>query len=77
MDRAEWRADPQRSGAAASMGDIGTHAKNLAEFISCLQIEEIAADLTAFFDGCEADEVALDYPKINDGIRGIAFIHAW
>ena len=44
--QAAWRTDPKRSGAAGCIGDIGTHAENLAEYITGLQIEELAADLT-------------------------------
>ena len=44
--QAEWRVDPERSGAAGAFGDIGTHAANLVEFITGERIEEIAAELT-------------------------------
>lgn len=43
--QAEWRTDPERSGAAGAMGDIGTHAAHLAEYISGLKITELCADL--------------------------------
>ena len=46
--QAGWRTDPKRSGAAGCIGDIGTHAENLAEYITGLKIKELAADLTAF-----------------------------
>ncbi|MDD9921373.1 MAG: Gfo/Idh/MocA family oxidoreductase, partial [Boseongicola sp.] len=49
--QAEWRTDPARSGAGGSTGDIGTHAYNLACFISGLEAEELAADLAAFVPG--------------------------
>jgi len=51
--QAAWRTDPKRSGAAGCIGDIGTHAENLAEYITGLRISELAADITAF-DGCRA-----------------------
>ncbi len=44
--QAEWRVDPKRSGAGGSLGDIGTHAYNLADYVSGLELAELAADLT-------------------------------
>ena len=44
--QADWRTDPKRSGAAGCIGDIGTHAENLAEYITGLKIKELAADIT-------------------------------
>ncbi len=49
--QAGWRTDPKRSGAANCMGDIGTHAENLAEYITGLKIESLCADLTSFVSG--------------------------
>ena len=46
--QAAWRTDPKKSGAAGCIGDIGTHAENLAEYITGLKISELAADITAF-----------------------------
>ena len=54
--QAAWRTDPKRSGAAGCIGDIGTHAENLAEYISGLHIEELAADITAFVKGRALDD---------------------
>jgi predicted dehydrogenase len=48
--------DPKRSGAAGCIGDIGTHAENLAEYITGLQISELAADITAFVKGRKLDD---------------------
>jgi predicted dehydrogenase len=48
--QADWRTDPKRSGAAGCIGDIGTHAENLAEYISG-KIRELAADITTFVEG--------------------------
>jgi len=45
--QAAWRTDPKRSGAGGCVGDIGTHAENLAEYMTGLQIEELAADITS------------------------------
>ena len=46
--QAEWRTDPARSGAGGCLGDIGTHAFNLAEFVTGLRAERVAAELTTF-----------------------------
>ncbi|WP_022953918.1 Gfo/Idh/MocA family protein [Leucothrix mucor] len=54
--QAEWRTDPARSGPAGSLGDIGTHAFNLARFISGLKVEEVSADLTSFVPGRQVDD---------------------
>src|SRR5687768_14716447 len=51
QQQAAWRTDPSRSGAAGAMGDIGTHAENLAEYVSGLQIEELCADLHTHVTG--------------------------
>ena len=52
--QAEWRTDPARSGAGGAIGDIGTHAYNLACFVSGLEAESLAADLTSFVEGPQA-----------------------
>ena len=44
--QAEWRVDPARSGAGGSLGDIGTHAFNLADYVTGLEVKELLADLT-------------------------------
>ncbi|MDH3649716.1 MAG: Gfo/Idh/MocA family oxidoreductase, partial [Saprospiraceae bacterium] len=54
--QAAWRTDPKRSGIAGSMGDIGTHAENLAEYITGLQIKEMCADLSIFVPGRLLDD---------------------
>ena len=54
--QAAWRTDPKRSGAAGCIGDIGTHAENLAEYVTGLSISELAADLTAFVKGRKLDD---------------------
>jgi len=69
--QAEWRTDPARSGAGGSVGDIGTHAYNLACFVSGLDAESLAAELTSFVEGRRLDDnvhVMLRYPN---GARGM------
>ena len=72
--QAEWRTDPKRSGAAGCMGDIGTHAENLAEFISGLEISELAADLTSFVDGRLLDDDGNVLLRFKGGAKGV--LHA-
>ena len=69
-----WRTDPKRSGIAGAMGDIGTHAENLAEYITGLQITELCADLTAFVDGRLLDDDGNILLHFNNGAKGI--LHA-
>ena len=58
IKQAQWRTDPERSGAGGSTGDIGTHAFNLACFVTGLEVASLAADLDAFVDGRQVDDNA-------------------
>ena len=69
--QAGWRTDPKRSGAGGCVGDIGTHAENLAEYITGLQIEELAADLTSFVKGRKLDDDANVLLRFKGGAKGI------
>ena len=69
--QAAWRTDPARSGAAGCVGDIGTHAENLAEYITGLQIQELAADLTAFVEGRQLDDDANVLLRFEGGAKGV------
>lgn len=69
--QAAWRTDPKRSGIAGSMGDIGSHAENLAEYITGLQITEICADLTIFVDGRLLDDDGNILLRFDNGAKGI------
>ena len=69
--QADWRGDPKQSGAAGCMGDIGTHAENLAEYITGLKILEVCADLSSFVKGRKLDDdgnVLLRFQKRAKGI---------
>lgn len=69
--QAEWRTDPKKSGAAGCMGDIGTHAAHLAEYISGLKITKLSADLNIFVPGRALDDdgnVLLKFEKEASGI---------
>ncbi|SLN32642.1 Gfo/Idh/MocA family protein [Ruegeria meonggei] len=69
--QAEWRTDPVRSGAGGSTGDIGTHAYNLACFVTGLQAESLAADLQAFVPGRQVDDNAHVLLRFDGGARGM------
>jgi predicted dehydrogenase len=72
--QAAWRTDPKRSGAAGCIGDIGTHAENLAEYITGLKISELAADLTAFVQGRKLDDDGNVLLRFKGGAKGV--LHA-
>ncbi|WP_299246506.1 Gfo/Idh/MocA family oxidoreductase [uncultured Aquimarina sp.] len=69
--QAAWRVDPKRSGIGGALGDIGTHAENLIEYITGIQIEAIAADLTAFGDGRSLDDDGNILLRFENGAKGI------
>ncbi len=69
--QAEWRTDPARSGAGGSTGDIGTHAYNLACFVTGLEAESLAADLQAFVPGRQVDDNAHVMLRFTGGARGM------
>jgi predicted dehydrogenase len=71
--QAEWRVDPKRSGAAGTIGDIGTHAANLAEHITGLQISEVCADLTSFGKGRKLDDDGACLIHYNNGANGVLY----
>jgi predicted dehydrogenase len=72
--QASWRTDPKRSGAAGCMGDIGTHAENLARYITGLEIEELCADLSTFVKGRRLDDDGNVLVRYNGGAKGV--LHA-
>ena len=69
--QAAWRTDPERSGAGGSVGDIGTHAYQLACFVSGLELEELAADLSSFVKGRALDDNANMLLRFKGGARGM------
>src|SRR5437879_7836710 len=69
--QADWRTDPARSGPGGSLGDIGTHAHNLACFVTGLPVQELAAEVTTFVPGRRLDDnvqMMLRFPK---GVKGM------
>lgn len=69
--QAEWRIDPARSGAGGAIGDIGTHAYNLACFVSGLKLDKLAADLDVFGAGRTLDENAHVLLRWQGGAKGM------
>jgi predicted dehydrogenase len=69
--QAAWRTDPARSGAGGAVGDIGTHAYNLACFVSGTEAESIAADLTSFVPGRALDDNVHVMVRWRGGARGL------
>ena len=71
--QAAWRTDPARSGIAGAMGDIGTHAENLAEYITGLKITELCADLSIFVPGRQLDDDGHVLLHFDNGAKGILY----
>lgn len=69
--QAGWRTDPARAGAGGCVGDIGTHAYQLAGFVSGLELESLVADLTAFVPGRRLDDNAHVLLRFKGGARGM------
>lgn len=69
--QAEWRTDPERTGAGGSTGDIGTHAFNLACFVTGLEVDSLAADIQAFVPGRQVDDNAHVLLRFSGGARGM------
>ncbi len=69
--QASWRTDPSKSGKAGAMGDIGTHAFNLAEYITGLQVTKICADINIVVKGRKLDDDGAVLLKFNNGASGV------
>ena len=69
--QADWRTDPKRAGAAGAMGDIGTHAAHLVEFVTGLSIRAVCADLAAVIEGRALDDDGAVFFRMDDGVRGL------
>jgi predicted dehydrogenase len=69
--QASWRVDPKKSGAGGATGDIGTHAYNLARFVSGLELDSLAADLDAFVPGRQLDDNAHVMLRFKGGAKGM------
>jgi len=69
--QALWRTDPTMSGPGGSLGDIGTHAFNLASFVTGLNCRELAAELTTFVPGRRVDDNVQIMLRFAEGARGL------
>ena len=69
--QASWRTDPARSGAGGAIGDIGTHAYNLARFVTGLKTEAVSADLQSFVPGRQLDDNVHILLRFEGGARGM------
>lgn len=69
--QASWRTDPKRSGKAGCMGDIGTHAHHLAEYVTGLKTVEICAELNIFVPGRLLDDDGAALLRFDNGARGV------
>lgn len=74
QQQASWRTDPKQSGASGCGGDIGTHAENLAEYITGLKMTHLCAELTSFVKGRKLDDDVNCLVKYNNGAKGV--LHA-
>ena len=72
--QAEWRTDPARSGPAGAVGDIGTHAFNLAEFIAGDEVASLSAELHTFVEGRRLDDNAHMMLRFASGARRHALV---
>ncbi len=69
--QAEWRTDPARAGLGGCLGDIGTHAFQLAEHVSGLRVESLCADLTTHVPGRRLDDDVSVLLRFEGGARGV------
>jgi predicted dehydrogenase len=69
--QAAWRTDPKRSGKSSVMGDIGTHAAHLAEYITGGKITEVCADLNTMVEGRLLDDDGAVMLKFDNGSKGV------
>ena len=69
--QASWRTDPKRSGKAGSMGDIGTHVFNLAEYVTGLQVTQLSSNLNIVVEGRMLDDDGAAFLKFNNGATGV------
>lgn len=69
--QASWRTDPKRSGKAGCMGDIGTHAHHLAEYMTGLKVTELCAELNKFVPNRLLDDDGAVLLRFDNGARGV------
>ncbi len=72
--QAEWRTDPAKSGAAGAIGDIGSHAFNMAEYITGLKVTKLCADINIIVEGRQLDDDGSVLLKFDNAASGILFV---
>ncbi len=72
--QASWRTDPKKSGIAGSIGDIGTHAENISEYITGLKIDSLCADISTLVDGRLLDDDGNMLLRFNNGAKGLMYV---
>ena len=70
-NNAGWRTDPKQTGKAGTMGDVGTHAWHLAEYITGLEVVEMCAELRTFVDGRPVDDDGAAFLKFENDVAGV------
>lgn len=70
-NNAGWRTDPSKTGKAGCMGDIGTHAWHLAEYVTGLKVLEVCADLKTFVEGRPVDDDGASFLRMENGVSGV------
>lgn len=71
--QAAWRTDPDRAGVSSVVADIGSHAENLVEYITGLQLIELYADIHTFVEGRPLEDDANMLVHYEDGVRGVLY----
>jgi predicted dehydrogenase len=71
--QAAWRTDPQQAGAASCVGDIGTHAENLAHYITGLDIDQLCSEFTTFVKGRRLEDDANFLVRFKGGAKGVLY----
>jgi predicted dehydrogenase len=69
--QASWRADPKRAGVACTMGDIGVHAFNLAEYVTGLKVKRLCADISILVEGRKLDDDGAVLLQFDNGAHGV------
>lgn len=71
--QAGWRTNPKEAGISCCMGDIGSHAENLCEYMTGLKISSLCADLTTFIDGRLLDDDGNVLLRFDNGAKGVLY----
>ncbi|NGP76605.1 Gfo/Idh/MocA family oxidoreductase [Balneolaceae bacterium YR4-1] len=71
--QAEWRTDPDKAGISSAVGDIGTHAENLVEYITGLKMQKLYADITSFVEGRKLEDDANLLVHYEQGVKAILY----